>query len=277
MKRIRWIDFGKGFTIFFVLTAHCIDELYGTNIFPKYDVFSKLMLAIIYTFIMPCFFALSGFLYKSPKSNKGYLYSIRKKFVNFSIPYIVFSILYVSLQHLTKVNRLNPWGSLIFIYKQPISYLWFLYVLFLIFVFIGLMDIIKVPFNIQLVLSIILFIVVQLINPVYFIYATFSWLPCFYMGILIKRNMNILNNYMVFVISLIITIFGLAIRIYLGGSWFRNNDMLMNTAIFKVGSIFLMFFFFYHVQNNKFFEYFEKYGNYSIVIYLVHLPLTSFF
>ena len=78
MKRIRWVDFGKGFTIFFVLLAHCIDELYKTNIFSSYDILSKSMLAIIYTFIMPCFFALSGFLYKSPKSSKSFLYSVRK-------------------------------------------------------------------------------------------------------------------------------------------------------------------------------------------------------
>ncbi|KRK75817.1 acetyl transferase [Companilactobacillus alimentarius DSM 20249] len=189
----------------------------------------------------------------------------------------MFSILFVSLQHLTTVNRLNSWRSLIYIYKQPIEYLWFLYALFFVFVFIGLINIMRIPFHTQLVLCIILFVLVQLIDLPYFIYSAFSWLPCFYVGIIIGKNINILNSYVVFAVSLIITVLGLAVRIYLGGMWFRNNDMLLNTAIFKIGSIFLMFFLFYHFRNNKFFNYFEKYGKYSIIIYLVHLPFSSFF
>ncbi|MGI3100844.1 hypothetical protein [Companilactobacillus alimentarius] len=60
------------------MVVHCINEIYETNNFSNYDVISKSLLAIIYTFIMPCFFALSGFLYKNPKSSKEYLYSIKK-------------------------------------------------------------------------------------------------------------------------------------------------------------------------------------------------------
>lgn len=277
MKRITWVDFGKGFTIFFVLAVHCIDELYATNLFPNYAFLSKLLMAIIYTFIMPCFFALSGFLYKSPNSINTYFKSIRKKFINFSIPYVVFSFVYVALQHLTTVNKLNSWSSLLYIYKQPISYLWFLYVLFFIFILIGIFDLLKIPFHGQIIISIILFMLVQILHPIYVITATCSWLPCFYIGIILKRNTALLSKKATFYISSLITSFGLIWRFTQGENWFRNNDMSMETAIFKISSIFLFFVFFYAMENNSFFNYFDKYGKFSMVIYMVHLPFTSFF
>ena len=136
MKRITWIDFGKGFTIIFVLLAHIIMGIYSTGLYPDHNQFYYYSSWILFLFIMPVFFALSGFLYRSPNNLNEYLRMIRKKGIGLLLPYVIFSIIYVTLQHFSKVNHLFSWDSLFTIFIEPISYLWFLYALFLVFLII---------------------------------------------------------------------------------------------------------------------------------------------
>lgn len=89
-KRIEWIDFGKGITILFVMIAHVIGGVFKTDGFGNYDSISKISMAIIFTFIMPVFFALSGFLYQSTDDFQVYIKNIVKKAVNLFGPYIFF-------------------------------------------------------------------------------------------------------------------------------------------------------------------------------------------
>jgi len=277
MRRISWIDFGKGFTIFFVLVAHCIDELYGTKLFTDFNLFSQISLEVIYTFIMPCFFALSGFLYKTPKNLNDYAKSIYKKSIGLLIPYTIFSIIYVVLQHCTKVNKLNSWDSLLYIYIRPISYLWFLYILFFIFLVVEFFDLIHTPQQLQIIIYVSLFFLFQILHTNIYISNTFSWIPCFYMGILIKKYSAIFKNKLLILILSIYTISCLSLQPLIKSDWFRTNGMTLNTFSFKLTSIVLIFFLFSIINQNKLFDYFKKYGKDSMIIYLVHLPITSMF
>lgn len=78
MKRIEWIDYGKVFAIYLVILAH-------TNLYEPLE-------AGIYTFHMPFFFFLSGFLF-SFERNPSYKQFVKKRFKQLIIPYIWINII----------------------------------------------------------------------------------------------------------------------------------------------------------------------------------------
>jgi len=279
MERVKWVDFGRGITIFFVLMGHCISNLYVSHQFSQFDLISKIMMTFIFTFIMPCFFALSGFLYKSPRSIGQYLMKLKKKFIGLVIPYIIFSVVYVLLQQFAKtdVNKLYSWGSLLKIWYKPIAYLWFLYILFFVFLIVGIFDLLKISQYAQGIIFVILFLSSQIIINSSMISQIFSWIPCFYVGILIKNNMEILKKRNVFIISLILMLLGIYLQYLLRADWFNPNGMSLLTFFSKIMSIFVFFFLFANINRGKIFNYFKSYGRYSMVIYLVHVPIKSFF
>lgn len=68
---------------------------------------------------------------------------MKKKFIALFIPYLFFSISYVVLQSFSSdVNTRYTFTSVLNIYRTPISYLWYLYVLFFIFLTVSIMDLI---------------------------------------------------------------------------------------------------------------------------------------
>lgn len=275
MKRIEWLDFGKGITIFFVLLGHVFNGLLETKGFEKYNLVSEIFVAIIFTFVMPVFFALSGYLYRRPQNLGSYLKNIKKKFISLFFPYVIFSVVYVILQHFSNsVHKLYSWTSLLNIFSQPISYLWFLYALFFIFAFTGALDLIKVNEYVQLFIYFFLYLLSQFIQLPYFLEATFTWTICFYLGYLLKDRVRLISKWtFLFLLSVIIVF--LIFQHSLGGIWYYTNGLTFVTFIPKILSIPVAFFVFANVQKNVVFNYFKKFGQYSLVIYLVHVPVAA--
>lgn len=277
MKRVAWVDFGKGITILFVVLVHVLGGIFKTPGYGEYDDITKISMAIILTFIMPVFFALSGYLYHPKSGFKNYSMNILKKAINLLFPYIVFSVFYVLLQHVgNSVHNLYPWNSLLYIYKTPIGYLWFLCTLFLIFVLVGFFDLLHVNIYIQGGIYFLLFFVSQFVTLPYYLAQTFTWTICFYMGYLIK-NIKIENkSKQILLITFVIIFFvGIVQQYFAGGNWYRTNLLTKSNFLTKLTSIPLILYLFSRFPQNKFFEYFEKYGKYSLIIYLVHAPSTS--
>jgi fucose 4-O-acetylase-like acetyltransferase len=112
------IDFLKGFAIFLVVLGHVVQSLYSTPRFPQ-GVVSH----IIYSFHMPLFFFLSGYLaYK-----KSYLplnKLLGKKILQLILPYVVW--LFLTITFSTKAD--------LALYTLDHAGYWFLLVLFEIFV-----------------------------------------------------------------------------------------------------------------------------------------------
>jgi len=79
LKRIEWIDIAKGLGIIFVIFAHI-------------QSISQVFLNYIYSFHMPLFFFLSGYLFSDSKY-KTLMEFIKKKAQSLLIPYFVFSII----------------------------------------------------------------------------------------------------------------------------------------------------------------------------------------
>ena len=77
--------------------------------------------------------------------------------------------------------------------------------------------------------------------------------------------------------STLITIIGIYYAPSIGNDWFHTNAMTNSTFFFKLLSIILLFYIFRIFPKKNLYEYLTKYGKDSMIIYLVHLPLTSFF
>lgn len=81
--REEWIDVIKGFLIFLVVIGHCILTISADSIL------LKAIVIFIYSFHMPLFFIMSGYLF-----NKKYNFNVflLKKFKSLILPYIMFII-----------------------------------------------------------------------------------------------------------------------------------------------------------------------------------------
>lgn len=117
-KRITWIDMAKGYGIIFVVLAHC-----GVGEFGRW----------IYTFHMPLFFLLSGYVFNS---NCDFITFLKKKRKSMIIPYFCLGIpmlLFSGLVHYVNGDytiRDYVFLFLRFVIQRRMWTLWFLACLF---------------------------------------------------------------------------------------------------------------------------------------------------
>ena len=103
-SRINWIDFGKGLAIFLVLMVHVLLGLYQSEKFPSWNNVLVLLIAQLYIFHIPVFFALSGYFFKPLSNIKEFLDYSKKKTIVLGIPYIFYSIIHFCLQKIAGGN-----------------------------------------------------------------------------------------------------------------------------------------------------------------------------
>lgn len=110
-KRITWIDTARTIGIFLVVLGHiCTNKV-------AYDV--------IYSFHMPLFFILSGFLYSLERKEKFYL----KNFKNIMIPFFIYGTLcyiyWVLIERHLRIQQINIYKPLINLVVMNGSSEWF--------------------------------------------------------------------------------------------------------------------------------------------------------
>lgn len=277
-KRIEWIDFGKGITMFFVVFGHVLKGIYETGNYSKYNFFLEIMLMVIFTFVMPVFFAISGFLFKKVTTLEIFCKGMRKKFVALFVPYLFFSIVYVGLQSFSSdINTRYTFNSVLNIYRTPISYLWYLYVLFFIFLMVSVMDLVIKSNKYELLITVACFVFI-LIHPtnIYIIDNTIRWMFPFMVG----RNYSMLigmikNSKITISILGIIFIFVLSLQMMYIKKFYASNGMTLGTVVSKTISIPLFFMVISRIRITKKFNYVESIGKYSLIYYLVHVPVAS--
>lgn len=280
-KRIFWIDFAKGFTIFLVVLAHTLANI--NSHVPIQNTFNKLIVHVIMYFcfliIMPLFFAISGYLYKSVDSFGSYIFMLKKKVISLGIPYALFSVILVLFSEIgMPIQGVSGINDLFWIFIKPISYLWFLYSLFIAFLIVGFFDLLKIKMSIQLSIYFILTIIFESISNnhgLFYLYQSFSWVLCFYIGYFFSKLRYFEDRrYVIICLLLFLSCF---VQMYIDPQWYVRGDFFLPVnTISKICSIPIFFHLFSKATRKiSVASYFSKWGGMSLVIYLVHVPIIS--
>ena len=122
-KRLLWADSLKGWLIILVVLGHSIQHVLGI------DSETNHIWNIIYSFHMPAFMAVSGYLAYRPAnsgSNYNVLSSIFRRFRQLVIPFLLWTLILLSLYGKLSINTVEEYVV------YPDNGLWFLLVLFFI-------------------------------------------------------------------------------------------------------------------------------------------------
>ena len=99
IKRLNWIDMAKGFAMILVMFGHA--------------PISLRIRAEIYTFHLPLFFFMSGYLFSNVKYN-NFIAFFKKRFITIGIPYFCFSFIeYIYFFLFNNKQNVSPLKSLI--------------------------------------------------------------------------------------------------------------------------------------------------------------------
>lgn len=125
-ERQHWLDVVKGIAIILVVMGH-VGSTYGGELVSNSF---KTIHAFIYSFHMPLFMSISGYLFTSSLL-KDYKTTALSKLVAYGIPYIVFSTAYWGMKTLggAFVNNSVSFRDLFLIPIFPLSFMWYLYAL----------------------------------------------------------------------------------------------------------------------------------------------------
>lgn len=135
MERNTLVDKLKGYACFLVLFGHVIMGMRnaGMNMPEFFFGLEK----FIWSFHVSLFLFLSGVVYRitgewrGKKTKAGF---IRHKLINLSVPYIVFSVVYILINALSgQANTQSSVQDILNIWKTPVAQYWFLYALFFLF------------------------------------------------------------------------------------------------------------------------------------------------
>ncbi len=130
--RTNWVDYGKGIGIILMVYGHLLSSAYHGGIKVPGHFFA-LSDSILYGFHMPFFFFLSGIFVESSFRKRGAKNYLLDKFSRIAYPYIIWSILQVSVEVL--FSSQTQQGATIFdllaVVYRPWGQFWFLYALLL--------------------------------------------------------------------------------------------------------------------------------------------------
>ncbi|MCI1764318.1 MULTISPECIES: acyltransferase family protein [Bacilli] len=277
-KRIQWIDFGKGLTMLLVVIGHVSLGLRNAQAFNDYRQLLLLVIEMVYVIHMPVFFALSGYFFKFISNKLDFTRMVWKKLITLGIPYVAFSVLMFLLERFGGGSVRTPISimSLVNIYKEPINHLWFIYVLFGIFCYVGLLSMFIKNVDMLLLISVVGYLLVNIhVVNIYMIQRVLTWTPIFVLGLKL-RNID-LGKKTTFFSFLFYIIYLVIWKSFNFTTQIDYNRPGIWGVIFPV-TIVLAFSIFSNIkENTNFFNYFVKYGKISLSIYMLHEPIASVF
>lgn len=146
MERNVLVDRLRGYACFLVLFGHVIRGIRTAGI-PVPQFFEGMEL-LIWSFHVALFLFLSGVVYRmggewrSHGTKRGF---ILHKLLGLGIPYVVFSIVYISINSLVGgANTQSSLTDILWIWKTPVAQYWYLYALFFLFcIWVALAGILK--------------------------------------------------------------------------------------------------------------------------------------
>lgn len=137
MARNKLVDSLKAYSCLLVVFGHVIFGIQNMGGIAQ-PTFAPYLKDFIWTFHVPLFMFLSGFVYRLTgewKGKKTRWRFILHKAVNLGVPYFVFSILYILINSMVPgTNFSHSTQEILYLWKTPAAQYWFLRTLFLLFV-----------------------------------------------------------------------------------------------------------------------------------------------
>lgn len=197
------LDVAKGIAIILVVLGHS----FPSNVFNDdtcIDVAAKIIYDFVYSFHMPTFFAISGYLFFNAW-NLHRVGTIKKKAMRLLIPYFTFSIIYIPLRLFASSMANSDFGNQywkIILGVSPNGGVWFLYTLFVFFT-ITFYCVNSQNINVILLFALILSIVFQLGFPFSHILHDvaprvldiFRFYFYFILGLIVNKNKSFMSSF----------------------------------------------------------------------------------
>lgn len=278
--RTDWVDYGKGVGIILVVYGHLLSSGFHAGLdVPEH--FFTLSDSIVYSFHMPFFFFLSGLFVEGSFQKRGARSYLFDKFSRIAYPYLIWSVLQVSVEVLFSSQTQNgtSLADLLAIPYKPWGQFWFIYALFVMHIaYTVFKNFGKYSIPLLFIAAFILYF-----NP--FPTGTMSLFGFsmhfifFVSGIAFGKylmNMEKYNTSLWVVVSLFI--------IFMGSGYFIFEN-LVEPVRFTAGAQTHPFYFLYlailgmtfciclsqYLSKKNGFQFLQILGNYSLQIYLVHM------
>ena len=259
--------------------------LYQSEKFPAADNILSLLVAQVYIFHIPVFFALSGYFFKPISDLKEFWQYAKKKTIIFGLPYIFYSIIHFGLQKIAGASVRVPttMSDLLNIYKDPLGVSWYLYILWSILIIYGLLSILVKNRRMLFLISVFAYCLTLFIRTdIFIIQRTLVWGICFFLGSVLSEvhfdKINLKKFLLFFVLFDFIYMF----------AWFlfyeidtkKEHVNYSNPGLWGIDFIVCVlaaFVIFSKMEKHfpKIFLYFTKYGKDSLGIYILHAPICS--
>lgn len=266
------IDVSKGIGIILVVIGHVLSPVMSGNSILEW------LYSVIYTFHMPLFFFVSGYVAKKLVTKPvAKIELIKQRLLRLMVPYCVWAVIYLPMKIImaehVRFSDEYKWYSF-FLGNNPDGQLWFLYVLFVISIFMIFFVTSK---NISALT--ILFIIGSILAPLIpfsigftSITLTFSLYQVgfFFLGTLtaVKFDYNkVTTNITAFIISAVVLVS------YSVVLWIRKEEVWFLQAIVALCAIYVCLFVSALIAKTKVKAPFIYLGKKSMEIYLLHGPL----
>lgn len=264
-KRNKKIDMLRGIAVLAVLLGHAIQR--GLVV----DYLENPFFKIIYSFHMPLFMVLSGYLLFK-YSDRLNLTFIKKRFLKLIIPTIVWSYLIYFVRNLwfVGIKPFIPFPDSVVEYtkillKYPDYIIWFLYIVFICnIIFFLKKNIIKSNIKYDLILTILIAIGIYFIPISHFGIARLKiYFPLFCIGYYLNYLIEIIKKY-----QNILVIIASIIYILLFKSFNVLLDNLIIYYAISLSAIMLLYFCINLIKNKKIEKVLSYFGKRSLEIYL---------
>ena len=275
----------KVFSIFLVLVGHVLLGLYQSEKFPTANNILSFLVAQVYIFHIPVFFALSGYFFKPVSDLKEFWQYAKKKTIIFGLPYIFYSIIHFSLQKIAGATVRIPTTifDLINIYKNPLGVSWYLYILWSILIVYGLISILIKNRRILFLISVFAYCLTLFLQiDIYIIQRTLVWGICFFLGSMLSEihfdKINLKKILFFFVPFDFIYMLAWFLFYEVGSK--KDYVSYSNPGLWGIAFIvcvLVAFAIFPKMEKSfpKTFQYFTTYGKDSLGIYILHAPICS--
>lgn len=153
-ERNSLVDRAKGFGIVLVVIGHAIGGVLNDHLTSAHLFESSMRL--IYSFHMPLFFGISGYVFSLSYKKNSFFDDLRPKIYTVAYPYFLWSIVYVLLASF--FGKSQEGANLVSIFWAPVGHFWFLHTLFILyFIFILFFHV----FNLHAFLALTVFSVIS--------------------------------------------------------------------------------------------------------------------